>query len=834
MNEIREMRLIVKTTFVLALVMCFVSPLRAQIEGIEGWKLFLDPGHSGYENMGLFHYSEAEKNLRVTLELRDRFEAQTNISELHLCRLTDEDHISLEGRTALANELGVDFYYSIHSDAGGPSHNSTLMLYGGWRKDGITIEKTPGGGALLGDILSKDLSKAMRIPTRGNYADRVFYLGNTNTHENQWPYLHVNRTTTMPSLLSESGFHTNPEQQQLNLNSEWKKLEALSAFRSFLEFHEIDRPAIGVVTGVVTDKETGTPVNGITVTINDKKYTTDTYESLFNQYSNDPDELHNGFFWIEGLMPEEVVEVVFESDHYKTQSLTTTIVSKPNGLTSENLTFADVQLISNLPPVVDGVSPANVLENLIPGTDVKVSFTRKMDPVSVEASVSINPEVPLSFAWIDSFTMVIETEKMAFNTNYGITIHGDIARNAATQQYLDGDNDGEEGGHYQLYVTTHRGDVTPPELITHWPSQYQYSHQTLPVIRLVFDEEIMEESVDENGFSLTPLGEKHHINGEIHHAVVKQQSVIHYFPTDALENNKSYKMHIAAGLKDMGGNTTENQAFLFSVEQESRINVTLIDDFNDNITGWWFPQESGSTSGIITGETTRLHEPDMAVLSQNSTGSMKLSYGWQEGADNYIRLHLPPNALQNKNKFSPKHTLQVYLFGDGSGNKFRFMIKDGQDEFEAGVWHTIDWKGWKLVSWDLTGEPSYPWVNGDGRLDGEYLILDGLHFRRGNNGDRQGTLYFDDLRYVVNEANTEDSVDGVIMYPNPAQNSLNIKAEWNILRVRILNFQGEMIQQYFFDNNSVNLDLRALDEGLYLIRVDGKQNGSAKKILIDR
>ena len=86
----------------------------SQVTGLSGWELFIDPGHSQQENMGLYNYSEAEKVLRVARELEILFEEETDIAEVHLSRRNDEDQMSLEARTTLANELGVDFYYSVH------------------------------------------------------------------------------------------------------------------------------------------------------------------------------------------------------------------------------------------------------------------------------------------------------------------------------------------------------------------------------------------------------------------------------------------------------------------------------------------------------------------------------------------------------------------------------------------------------------------------------------------------------------------------------------------------------------------------------------------------
>lgn len=807
---------------------------RGQVQGLADFKIFLDPGHSGEENMGLYNYSEAEKVLRVALELRDMFENQTDISEVHLCRYTDEDYISLQARTTLANELGVDFYYSIHSDAGSASANSTLMLYGGWREEGQTIEKTPNGGAAYGEILDADLTGATRMDRRGNWPDRNFYLGIVDTHQNQWPYLYVNRTTAMPSLLSEAGFHTNPGQQQLNLNTEWKKLEALSAFRSFLEYKNLDRPEVGVVTGIIYNEETGVPANGVSVSIGNKTYTTDSYETLFNLYSDDPGQLHNGFYWIEGLTPGANVEVVFSSDEYENKTVEHPVSSNPNGRTHENLNFLDVHLTSSVPPVVSSFAPGDDLHGFVPGTEIKIVFSREMDQPSVEQAISTTPGTNLNFAWEDAFTLLIGTGNLDFETAYAFVIDGSVARNSATGQFLDGNQDGTAGGDYEFSITTLSGDMTPPRLISQTPSGDSPAREIRPVIRLVFDEEIARESLTGESIVLTPSSGGSDIPGSIHHSVVKGESVLHFFPGVNLTDGAAYDVIIAAGLEDVYGNATRGQSYRFKVNAGNLSEITVIDDFNGGISGWWQPRQSGSTSGIETRETSQEHEQTMLMESLGSTGSMKLSYRWLEDDFNYIRLFLPPGASQNKNRFGPGHGLQVFVFGDGSGNEFRFMIRDASADHEASPWYSIDWKGWKLVTWDMANDPVHGWSGGDGVIDGDGgFFLDGLHLRRGNGGDLAGNIFFDELRFVL-ENKFSDDLEGVLIYPNPVSDDLKIEAGWEIEAVIIYSLEGSLVFSRKFDNNVCSMDLSHLPPGIYLVQIRGDDKVANAKIIVKR
>ncbi len=826
--------------FTFIFLLWFTLPGKAQITGLSEWSIFLDPGHSQTENMGLYNYSEAQKVLRVALNLRDMLEQQTDIGSVHLCRLTDQDYISLSGRTDLANSLGVDFYYSIHSDAGSASATSTLVMYGGWRKDGVTIEKTPQGGAAMGEILTPNLTSAMRLPTRGLYADRTFYLGAVDTHENQWPYLHVNRTTNMASLLSEGGFHTNPTQQQRNMNAEWKKLEAMAAFRSILEYHGIDRPAIGVATGIITDEETGVPVNGVTVTIGDKQYTTDTYASLFNQYSNNPDQLHNGFYWIDGLTPGETVTVTFTSDIYQTRSVDLPLVSKSDGTTGENLSFLDVTLVNSLPPIVAEVVAEDGMDQVVPGHSLTITFSRKMDRTSVENALSISPTMAISFNWIDDFRVEITPQALEPGTDYTVTMDGAVAKNLLTNQFLDGDADGVEGGNYSFVFTTIPPDETAPVLVDFSPSTAVATIESRPVVRLVYDEEINASTVASDAITVTPVGGGAIIAGVVHHTVVEKQSVIHFFPTEDLASTGNYHVEIKAGLEDQFGNATGLESFNFEVKEKPISEVTLIDNFDGGVTSWWQPTQSGSTTGVIALETVQSSESDIVCKTTESTGSMKLDYAWDMAASSkYIRLYLPPTSEQNSHKFGPQYVLQTCLFGDGSGTQFCFTIKDGNNTYEASQWTTIDWIGWKLVSWDLVNDPVYGWVNGNGVLDGTTgYYLDGFHFRYNafTKIKTAGTLYFDNLRFVLRDQNSVSVNDpeqaSATLFPNPVRDFLTVKSPQVMNEVRVYDIAGRLVLVEKPHRNQTTLNMSGLQSGWYVVNVVSDAGSFNSKIRV--
>ena len=153
-----------------------VQTLTAQsVTGLGGWDVFIDPGHSQTENMGVHNYSEAQKVLQVALNLKQILLENTDVDTVYVSRLNDNVVVSLSQRTDYANSLNADFYHSIHSDAGSSTAETTLLLWGGWFQGGNTsnpiVEKTPNGGQAMGDFMTDYLTKGMRVRENLNQAN---------------------------------------------------------------------------------------------------------------------------------------------------------------------------------------------------------------------------------------------------------------------------------------------------------------------------------------------------------------------------------------------------------------------------------------------------------------------------------------------------------------------------------------------------------------------------------------------------------------------------------------------------------------------------------------
>ncbi|NIR52177.1 T9SS type A sorting domain-containing protein [candidate division KSB1 bacterium] len=710
------------------------ATLFAQVTGLSDWDIYLDPGHSQTENMGIFGYSEAEKNLRVGLHLRDLLLTKTDIDTVYNSRFTDTESVSLTQRTDEANRLGAAWFHSIHSDAGPPQLNSTLLLWGQLQNG---LEKTPNGGKALSDIMVDILSEAMRTDSRGSIGDCSFY-GCTFTG----PYLHVNRNSAMPSELSEAGFHTSPLQNPRNMNEEWKRLEAYAFFWSILEFHEIERPPVGIATGFIYDVEKERSVNGAHVKINGNEYITDTYESLFHQYSTDPEQLQNGFYFIEGL-PNDTLEMIVEADGFYSDTGKVVIVDT-------FFTFIDIDLISSVPPVVVATIPEND-KTLVPiWQDMKIDFSRRMNRTASDTVISIEPEVNFTTLWSNgNRTLIIKADTLMNLTEYTVTINGSALD--LFDHSLDGNADGVGGDDFSFRFTTQPVDIMPPVVSSVYPPENATGIENPPIINFLFDERLDDDSISQNSIILERTGQPA-VSGTLKHYVVNDNSLLSFFPAEVLETAAEYTIRLQPGLADQFGNAIQTEQMVHFTTDNLSYEMLSIDNFETNVTdNWWAPQQSGSTGGIISEQTSRGTNSEFVNLVSNSNQSMQLNYGWDTSAGSWLIRDFLSGGVPRSVTFDNTSSLQMYIFGDGSHNKIRFALDDrvptaAASNHEVSIWYTIDWVGWRLITWDLSNDPVGSWI-GDGRLDGT-LRIDSIQLTYQAGAAEIGTLYFDDLRLV--------------------------------------------------------------------------------------
>ena len=831
-----------KALIIFTSLFVFISVHAQEITGLAGWNIFLDPGHSRTENQGVFGYPEAYRNLDVALALRDMLLETTDIDTVYLSRTNDQQYVSLTQRSDMANQLGAAWFHSIHSDAGPPSANSTLLLWGQYRNG---LEKVPNGGQAMSDIMIVNLTEGMRTYTiRGSIGDCSFY-GCSGTG----PYLSVNRRTTMPSELSESGFHTNPTQVMRFMNPDWAKLEAKTFYTSILTYFGLEKPFFGTVTGYVFDAETGVTLNGIELDLNGRSYVTDTYETVFQRWSNDPDELSNGLYYYQDL-PDSTMTLVANGENYYADTLEVDIEA-------DFFTFQDVSLISKRPPYIVNTEPVQQDTLFAAWDPIIIDFSRPMDAEAVVANLRFEPlATGIEIFWTNkNMRMIIRTDTLQYLTDYRLTLSG-----AATDRYfhpLDGNGDGTGGDDYELTFRTGPEDLTPPRLAGATPRPN--ARDVLPgaVINLEFDEEI-DPATLEGRFMVIPEPNGEPVTGQFSHLVLNEQSIVSFFPEQPLAKEQKYKVFVENGIRDLEGNATETSKQFFFTTGDQTYSSTPIDDFNDGLDDWFVPQQSGSSTGFISERTGVVSDPAVVNLANNSQASMQLKVAWDTDASDWLIREYLAGSEPRSVTFDTSMILQVDVFGDDSGNLFRFAVDDnvpqsGAGNHEVSPWYTIDWKGWKTLSWDLGSGEVGSWI-GDQILQGT-MRFDSFQLSYVPGKADTTIVWFDQLRissetttavHDPETANTLPDRFGLEQnYPNPFNGNTTIAyhlpAGEHRVSVKIYNIRGEQIrtlvqQTQSAGQHSVTWDARDQESrevasGIYLVRLQAGDWNQSKRML---
>ncbi|MFA5418423.1 MAG: T9SS type A sorting domain-containing protein, partial [Bacteroidales bacterium] len=71
----------------------------------------------------------------------------------------------------------------------------------------------------------------------------------------------------------------------------------------------------------------------------------------------------------------------------------------------------------------------------------------------------------------------------------------------------------------------------------------------------------------------------------------------------------------------------------------------------------------------------------------------------------------------------------------------------------------------------------------------------------------------------------------ILVYPNPASDYLNIKAE-NIMHIRILNTLGQVVVDKVIGSDNSNLDISDLKSGIYFIHLDTQKGSVTRKVVV--
>mgnify|MGYP001157368313 FL=1 len=415
--------------------------------------------------------------------------------------------------------------------------------------------------------------------------------------------------------------------------------------------------------------------------------------------------------------------------------------------------------IPSYPPTLTDIN-LNTGDTAAVNTMIRIEFSKEMDPTSFASAFSLNPEpdtlaIDWSDYWEDEGRVVFISfpDLLEFDMDYSLEISAELTDIIGI--HFDGNMDGVGGDGFSITFHTESTDLTGPQVTEFYPPT-EFIFDTDGVFNITWDEMVDPGSINQMSIQFQSNGQ--YLTTDHIENTIDEITTVSLKPFAPLLNDASCTV-ILNGITDTLGNAIASALeYSYNTVPLYYSSKTYMDRFNSGA-GWWQPDGSGSTTGILGSETQFGYNSSVFVpgVSMNSNGrkSGSLRYGWDpDASSSFLRLH---NAGDPSDiALDTSNVLQVYVYSDGSGNQFSISLYEylngslTEDIIEVLAWEELNWMGWKLIEWDLSDpEQVGTWLSGDQTMDGDEYFLDGFLMKPGQDSDMSGRVYFDDLRIVT-------------------------------------------------------------------------------------
>lgn len=814
----------------LTMVLAFSAITHAQ--SLNGIRFCIDPGHGGHNPANDRRieldpgnvFWESEGNFQKALRLDTLLQAQG--AWVILTRYTNnypDDNLepTLTQRWQLANANNVHWFHSIHSNAFNGSTNYTLVLL----KEDIPTRQPAFPQALtMSNIIAPKIQSFLRTPPPARVALDYTFYGGPNGGFN----LGVLRGLVMPGELSEGSFHDVLSEYRKLQNLAYNKMEAYALRNSFMQYYSVPADPLGIVAGLQTEIGTGRAINFSQVRL-----------LPANRVYNG-DQFNNGFYMFDQI-PAGQHTLRFETAGFARDSVNFT-------MTTGGLVFIDRQFESFAPPTVVSSTPVNGDTLFSANRSIVLQWSKVMDTASVRRAFSITPNAAGRLVWSNTNTTLSFTPDQILPFFVNFTVRVDTQARSLGGQMIDGDGNGVPGDPYVLMFRTRDVDAFPPQIVAAYPASGAQLPSPTSVLNVTFDEPLNPTTVTVTNVAVQKIGGSV-LARTVDYFQAGIKSGINVYLTEPLEVAASYRMRVS-GVSDMVGNFIPNTSpIIWEFSVSSRTAVTnVIDQLDTSVADWQQPLLNGSTTGVDSASFTVSTSRRVPTIVDN-VGSARLSYKWQAGAPAhllYLKVLSGPATTQVIQRLQP--FLQAYIHGDGSGNQFRFVVRDSLG-YEVSRWYTLDWIGWRLVEWSLENDSLGSW-NGNGVLEGS-LRFDGFQLKYlPGTGSVNGVLHFDQVQYSWVPLTSVPNADGAAVaeyrleqnYPNPFNPSTVIefslpKAGHTTLKV--YNLIGQEVARVVdaelpAGTHRVQFDAHNLSSGVYLYKLVAGSTALIRKMVVMR
>jgi N-acetylmuramoyl-L-alanine amidase len=474
--------------FFLLLTMVLFS--YSQLSNLNGISICIDPGHGGANPSndrqiiiapGITFW-ESEGNFQKALHLRTLL--QKKGATVFLTRETnsypnDSDEPSLSARWSYANSKNVNWFHSIHSNAGGGSYTMVLLKE-------IIATRLPAFSqavTMSSYIYTNIRSKLRTTASGGNisgypgvYKDYTFYGGPSGGYN-----LGVLSGLTMPGELSEGSFHDGMPEARRLMNNSYRKMEAYGIYSAILQYYNVTVDPVGIIAGIVTNSDLGAPQNLLTVRLMPE-----------NRVYNG-DDIGNGFYMFDSVAPGPHT-LYFETAGNQKDSASVTV-------TANGTHFVDKSVRENNTPYVYSAIPAYGDTNIAYNASIKISFSKPMDTASVRKGFSFTPSIPGTVRWENSNRTAVFSAIPFFSYSTIYTLTLDTTIRSVNGYGLDGNADGISGDQYTFTFKTQR--PIAPVITSTVPAKGDTAVSSVSTVRINFSN-MMDTAAVRSAFAVNP------------------------------------------------------------------------------------------------------------------------------------------------------------------------------------------------------------------------------------------------------------------------------------------------------------------------------------------
>ena len=490
------------------------------------------------------------------------------------------------------------------------------------------------------------------------------------------------------------------------MNNLYRKMEAYALRNSFMQYFGATADTLGIVAGLQFDIASGRPLNLSRVRLlpGDRVVTGDAY--------------NNGFYMFDNV-PPGTYTVRFETPGYTVDSMQVTV---GRGAT----VFADRSLSSFAAPAPVTTSPVNGDTAYSAANVITIGFSKPMDTASVRSAFSITPSVDGTFTWNASNSVVTFDPDGVLGFYVDYTVRIDTSAHSASGQTLDGNGDGTAGDPFVLSFRTKYVDVFIPVITSSMPASDERLTSPATVFNITFDERLNPASVIASNYLVQQIGGVIQFRAVEYAEANGRGGVTMYLPNGLLPG---YALPGACHERSRtcsGTRCQEPASYLWDFNVGSgAFTYTVLDSLNPGSAGLRQPvlpaDMQGTDSVVVSSSTARV----LGYVTPN-TGSTGIRIVWDTtAAPWFVRIPADTSAPLGLTHFISTGTLlRAYVYGDASGTRIRFAVRDGAGDREVTRWLACDWVGWRTITWDLSVD-TLGTGSGNGVLDGQ-LRFDGI------------------------------------------------------------------------------------------------------------